>query len=191
MSLTQKMIVRAANYLLTQKVSILSTLSISYTVSAMWAKHFLQHNSQYLKCKQKLLAAVRKNSHSVKSLKEYFAAYKSIKEKLGVADQDTWNMDETGFRVGCGKAHWVITTNPNRPLLLSDPDNRDYLISVKCISEGDRDILSMLIIAGVNILEKWEYNDLSENILFTISETGYSNDELTVAWLHHFKIHSQ
>lgn len=35
----------------------------------------------------------------------HFEHYQSVKESLGITDQDTWNMDETGFRVGVGKAH--------------------------------------------------------------------------------------
>ena len=43
-------------------------------------------------------------------------------------------MDETRFRVGCGVAHWVITLDPNKKLLLSDPDNREFVTSVESIS---------------------------------------------------------
>ena len=188
MSPTLKLIRGAANYLLAQAYSGPSTPPI---VGDHWAARFLDRNPQYHKRKQKPLAAIQKASHSVESLQAYFEAYRSLKEKLGIADEDTWNMDETGFRVGCGKAHWVITTDPNRPLLLMDSDNRDYLTSVECISGGYRDIPPMLILAGVNILEKWSQNDLSEDILIATSETGYSNDDLAIEWLQHFKIHSR
>ena len=77
---------------------------------------------------------------------------------LGIADEDIWNMDETGFRVGVGKAHWVITVDPKRSLRLADPDNRESLTSVEAISGGGGHIPPMLIMAGVHILEKWAVN---------------------------------
>ncbi len=49
----------------------------------------------------------------------------------------------------------------------------------------------MIIIAGVNILEKWGHNDLAEDILLATSESGYSNDNLALEWLQHFDFHSQ
>ena len=49
----------------------------------------------------------------------------------------------------------------------------------------------MVILYIVLILEKWaEENDFDENILLATSPIGYSNDELALKWLEHFKIHS-
>ena len=101
-------------------------------------------------------------------------------------------MDETGFRAGCGKVHWVITLDPDKPMLLTDPDNREYITSVESISGRGETIPPMIILYGILILKKWaEENDLDEDILLATSPTGYSNDELALQWLKHFEIHSQ
>ena len=78
-------------------------------------------------------------------------------------------MDKTDFQIGCGKTHWVISTNAKKPLLFMDPDNRDYVISIKTISSGERNISSIVILADVSILEKWIKNNLPDNISFTTS----------------------
>ena len=54
-------------------------------------------------------------------------------------------MDETGFRIGCGKAHWVLSAHKIKQLLLTDPDNRSYVTSVECISAGGFAMSSMII----------------------------------------------
>ena len=101
-------------------------------------------------------------------------------------------MDEMGFRIGCDRAHWVISTHSRKPLLLTDPDNREYVTSCECISAGGRNIPPMVIIAGVLILEKWtQQNDLNDDVLLTTSPTGYSNDDLAIDWLKHFDKHSR
>ena len=90
-------------------------------------------------------------------------------------------MDETGFRVGCRKAHWIVTLDPDKPLLLTDQDNREYLTSVETISGGGLSIPSMLILSGIVILEKWaKENDLDGNIPLATSPKGYSNDVLVI-----------
>ena len=107
-------------------------------------------------------------------------------------DEDIWNMDETGFRAGCGKVHWVITLDPDKPMLLTDPDNREYITSVETISGGGKTIPPIIILCGILILGKWaEENDLDEDILLATSPTGYSNDELALQWLKHFEIYSR
>ncbi len=98
-------------------------------------------------------------------MKQHFEKFQIAKEDLGVTDEDTWNMDETGFRIGCGKTHWVISTHAKKPPLLIDPDNRDYVTSIETISGGGRDIPPIVILAGVNILEKWVKNNLPVEIV--------------------------
>lgn len=67
-----------------------------------------------------------------------------------------------------------------KKLLLSDPDNRDFLTAYESISNRGVEILPMLILSGALILEKWvQENDLDGEILLSTSPTGYFNDEFT------------
>ena len=101
-------------------------------------------------------------------------------------------MDETGLRAGWAGAQWIITLDPDKPLLLTDPDNREYITSVESISGGGKTIPPVLILCDILILEKWaEENNLDEDILLATSPTGYSNNKLPLRWLEHFEIHSR
>lgn len=184
MSSTIGMLKGAAEYILQKDDS-------TATVSHMWPKRFLKHHPQYLKQRQKPLAVNRKQSHSLETFTAYFEAYKLTRDSLGVADEDIWNMNKTGIRMGVEKAHWVITVNSKRSLHLVDPDNRESLTSVEAISGERSEIPPMLIMTGVHILEKWAVNNLSKDTLFATSKTGYSDDDLAIEWLQHFNTHSQ
>ena len=117
----------------------------------------------------------------MKMISRYIEKYKDICIDKGIADENVWNMDETGFCTGCGRAHWVISLDPDKPLLVTDPDNREYITSVESISDEGYSIPPILILCGVLILEKWvEEDDLDEDILLATSPTGYSNDELVL-----------
>jgi hypothetical protein len=66
-----------------------------------------------------------------------FEKFKAAHEFFGIQTEDICNYDETGFRVGIGRAHEVITRLKSRRLYLSDPDNRETVTaSTKMIRFG-------------------------------------------------------
>ena len=177
------MIAGAANYLIRFE---------NRTVGQLWLKRFLKRNPEFHIRKQKPLAADRKDSHNLEDMTEYFNKLERCMKDNGINELDVWNMDETGFRIGCGRAQMVITLDPRRSLRMTDPDNRDYITSVESINSAGEVIPPMLIISGVHILHKWcQENDLDEEVLIGTSETGYSNDDLAIDWLHHFIHHTR
>ena len=161
-------------------------------VGKNWVGRFLRRNPQFFVKKGKPLASERKNAHNVHEIRKYFEDYQKIKIKYGIADDDTWNMDETGFRIGCGRNHLVVTLSEEKRVLIVDPDNRDYMSAAECINGVGGSIPSFLILKGVNILHKWALeNDLEDEVVFSTSESGYSNDVLAFHWLTHFDTYSE
>lgn len=90
-------------------------------------------------------------------------------------------MDEIGFCIGYDKVHWVIIFDPDKPMLLTNPDNWEYITSIENISNEGKTMLPILILYNILILEKWaKENDLKEDILLATSFTRYSNDKLAL-----------
>ncbi len=146
------MICAAANYILTK--SHPDHLTPPPQVSKNWTRQFLARNPEFYKRKQKPLVVERKNAQNEDDFMEYFEKYKDIRIEKRIADEDVLNIDEIGFRAGCGRVHWVITLDPDKLLLLTDPDHREYITSSKRISGGGKAIPPMLILFGINILKK-------------------------------------
>ena len=96
------MIRAAANYILAKSHS--DPLTHPTQVSENWTRRFLARNSEFHKKKQQPLAVERKDAHNEDDFLEYFEKYKDIRIEKDIADEDVWNMDETGFRTGCGRA---------------------------------------------------------------------------------------
>lgn len=147
-----------------------------------------------LKRKQVPLAVERKNAHDPELLMQHFRRFKAVCKEYGIVRCDLYNMDETGFRTGMGAAHWVVTMEKNKKkrLVLTDPNNCDYITSIECISVGDDgfSIPAFLIIAGAWIMEKWALeNSLDDNTVLAATPLGYSDDELAMDWLKHFNQH--
>jgi hypothetical protein len=77
----------------------------------------------YSKKFRKPLAAVQKNTHDTEGLERWFRKLQTVREEYGIVDQDIHNMDETGFRIGVGRKHKVITRASSERQYLADPDN--------------------------------------------------------------------
>ena len=106
---------------------------------------------------------------------------------LGITDEDTWNMDETGFCIGVDKAQYVVSRHRIKALVMTDPDNRDYITAVETISAAGAVIPPIVILAAKQILDKWAANDIEDNAQIGVSDSGYSNDDLALEWMKHFE----
>ena len=155
-----------------------------------WVTNFIKRHPKYHKRKQKPLSAERKNAHDVESVRKAYERFQTGVQERGILREDTWNMDETGFRIGCGIVHAVVTVDKSKPLRFVDPDNRDYVTSVECISAGGWSIPPFMILKAAHILHKWGKNDLPPETILAVSSTGYSNDQLAYDWLEHFDRYS-
>lgn len=115
-------------------------------VGEHWVTRWLQRHPEYRIRRQKPMAVARKEAFNLHLIKKHFSDFYKIKQELGVHDDDIYNMDETGFRIGCGKSHSVITRSARKNLYLSDAEDRDYITSIECISAGGYMLPPLLII---------------------------------------------
>ena len=72
----------------------------------------------------------------------------------------------------------VITHIRTKNVYLSDPNNRESITSVECISRGGEVIPPMVIMAGRVMLEKHFDNSLKDRTLIAVLDTRYLNDIL-------------
>ena len=84
-------------------------------------------------------------------MSDYFEKIQQVMREKGIRELDIWNMDETSFRIGCGKTQLVVTMDPNKPLCMIDPENRDSITSIECIGSAGETIPPMLLVSRVNI----------------------------------------
>lgn len=61
-----------------------------------------------------------------------------------------------------------------------DPENREYVSPVECVSAGGLEVPSNLILSGKKVLELRDTNDLDGDTLFSTRVSRYSNDELAM-----------
>ena len=91
-------------------------------------------------------------------------------------------MDETGFRIGVGGNQWIITMDWHHPHQSPTDTNCDYVTSVEAISGDGIVIPPLLILKGVNHLQKWyTQTSLPDDYLIRTSDSGYTNGMLSIS----------
>jgi hypothetical protein len=65
-------------------------------------------------------------------------------------------------------------------------ENRLFVIIIECISIDRNTIPLVIIIPGVRIIISWFNNNITRHELIIISESGYTNKNIYIAWLDYF-----
>jgi hypothetical protein len=179
----------AANHILASRASQ-SEQDSPPTVGQNWTSRFIQRH-EYLKQTQKKLNSNRQRAENPAVVAEYFEKLYDTLEEYGIVQEDIWNMDETGFRIGIGKDQ-VVVTKRKRAHYFGIPENRESATDIEAISIGGRVIPAFLILSGQIHMAYWyQQAELEDNIAIITSATGYSNDEISLEWLKHFDTYTK
>jgi hypothetical protein len=160
-------------------------------VSKMWASRWLKRFPQYKIIIAAPLAIERKNAHDPNILQKWFDGFHKIITEKGILPSDISNVDETGFRVGVGRRHKVISRDPSKKVYMADADNRSHVTVVECVQADGTQIPPMVILPGKRHLERNFPPGLPNDVLMAVSDTGYNNDELSMDWLRHYDKHTK
>jgi DDE superfamily endonuclease/Tc5 transposase DNA-binding domain len=160
------------------------------SVGSHWARRFLNRHPELHKARQKPLELERKLAHDPEVISNWFERFQRLQEKYSVQKEDIWNFDETGFQIGVGKSQWIVTASRVKKQYLPSDNNRDYVTAVEAISAGGAVIEPMLILTGKVHLARF-YEDLRGDIMIGLSESGYTNDELSYDYIQHFERQSR
>lgn len=178
----------AANYILREQTSQ-SQAGHPLLVGPNWTTRFLTRH-KYSKRLQKKLHADRQASEDLSRVAEYFQKLSDICERDGILPDDTWNMDETGFRIGVGKDQLIVTKR-KRAHYFGILENREPTTAIEAISAGGQYIPTFLIVAGqVHMAQWYTQPELHPDTAIIPTPTGYTNDQVGLEWLKHFDKHT-
>ena len=97
------------------------------------------------------------------------------------------NFDEVGVRTGCLGPQEIIVPDEVREWYAVSPENRRSLTIMETINAaGDYPPPPLVIIIGHAIMVSWFSEDLLAGTRIVTSKSGFTNDEITLAWLKHY-----
>jgi hypothetical protein len=118
----------------------------------------------------------------------WFKLVEDTKSKYGVHDNDIHNFDETGFQMGIIGSMKVVTGAERRarPELVQ-PGNREWVKVIQSICAARYAIPPFIIYKGrVHISAWYQETDILCDWKLSVSENGWTNNELGLEWLKHF-----
>jgi hypothetical protein len=160
------------------------------TVCNHWVTRFMERHNYHL-ISQKAQERDRQDVENVDNVVEYFQKLQEVITTHAIQPDDLWNMDKTGFSIGIGRDQLVVSRQKKRASYLGIPQNRESATAVEAISAGGEYIPAFLILSGQVHMSRWyQVQQLYGDTYIAVSSSGYTNDEITLQWLHHFEKHS-
>ncbi|KJZ70664.1 hypothetical protein HIM_09937 [Hirsutella minnesotensis 3608] len=176
LAVRREFIVDAANRILRER-SGKASQSDPPVVGIHWIDRFVKRH-KYRLMSQKQLELNRQVAEDIPTVVEWFNKLRSVLQSEGIAEDDIWNMDETGFRIGVGKDQLVVTKR-----------KKAHYFGAPAIESRLRP-LNASRPAGESCLLSW-YFVVSSTEPDAMSPTGYSNDEVCLEWIYHFDEHTK
>ena len=144
--------------------------------------------------KEKPIEQARAEAMNVYNIRQWFRQLEATMREHDIYQEDFWNMDEMGLRIGVGRGQWVIVPADDQYLsrfshIIGVHGDRDQCTIIKSVSAAGTCIPPMAIMKGVVILKRWfaELPPELDNLLVGTSDSGYSNDTLFFQWLQHWE----
>ena len=160
--------------------------------SNSWFTKFLNKYSNLFNIiKTKPIARVRVELHDKKELKEWFRELRSLVDQYNIQPQNIHNFDKTGIRVGCAKRVEVVVPAGISNVYTASPEDRRTITVIETICAAGSVIPPILIIPAKLHMESWIHDNLQKDVRLFVSETGYTNNDLGIRYLHHFITHSK
>jgi len=153
-----------------------------------WFQLWLKKNTELHSIKTKPIAQVRVRTHSEEDLKNFFLDYQNTLVKYGIQQAKyVFNMDESLVRIGYPTREIVVVPTEVKELYTASPENRKSLTIIETIrADGSTSPPPVVICPGEKIMENWIQDSLSGAEVIAVSPTGYTNEDIALAWLNHF-----
>jgi hypothetical protein len=154
------------------------------TLGDHWLRRFLQRHPEYHIRRKRAMDIERKRAHDKSTIQAWFQSYHDTIAQYGIAHQDIYNFDETGFQIGVGRDQWIITREPRIKIFGNNTTNRESVTVIEAISVDGFVIPPLIILSARQALLRW-FDNIEEERL-AISDTGFANDLLAYQWIQHF-----
>ncbi|KAK5787481.1 hypothetical protein VI817_009978 [Penicillium citrinum] len=151
--------------------------------------------STFIKCHKDMIASrfsrrydyQRAQCEDPTVIREWFDSVQRVIVQYGIADEDIFNFDETGFAMGLTATAKIITRAEycgKRSML--QPGNREWVTVIESICAQGWALPLYIIFKGKVFIESW-FNDLPDGWKIDKSKNRWTTDDISLNWLkNHF-----
>ncbi|KAJ6262132.1 hypothetical protein Dda_2937 [Drechslerella dactyloides] len=169
---------------------LLSTRSDDSTrrVGKKWAGNFVKRRPELQTRLSRKYDYQRAKCEDPALISKWFQLVEAVKAKYGIADNDIYNFDETGFAMGMISTTTVVTGAESRDKAkLAQPGNREWATVIQGVGAEGWALPPFIILAGQYHLASWyTATKLPADWVIALSDNGWTTNELALQWLQHF-----
>jgi hypothetical protein len=122
---------------------------------------------------------------------DWFKLVKNTVDFHGILEDDIYNFDETGFRLGQAGNRLVVTAaeRRGRPTLVGS-DSTQWTTVITCVNAQGWHMPPFIIFKGATLNSAY-FEGLPPRWTLACSENGWTNYALALRWVEHFNQHTQ
>lgn len=162
-------------------------------VGKNWAERFVTRTDKLKMAFTRAKDRQRIRQEDPEVISAWFKLVEDTIAKYGVNNDDIHNFDETGFQMGVIGSMKVVTGSERRrkPDLVQ-PGDREWVTVIQSICAAGYTTPPFIIYKGRVHLSAWyEETDIPHNWKLSVSENGWTNNDLGLEWLKHFDAHTR
>jgi hypothetical protein len=125
----------------------------------------------------------RVNHGNYLNVKKWFDIASNVLRNPALLPSNIYNMDETGIQLGMlGTVKVIVPAGPSRNTR-GAPQTRESVTAIECIAADGTYLPPMVIFASKTHRDSWYDHGATPGWVFANSPRGYTDDELSLAWL--------
>lgn len=151
-------------------------------VGLNWLPRFLERHPDVKSKVGQKICAKRVNCTLPELLEPWFNDLKVVKVRYSIRPENSYNMDEAGTALGVCSNQLVIGTSATTRALRKTPETREWTTIVETVSAIGQRLQPLVIFKGQALRTTWFDQD-SPAYRYTISNNGWTSNEIGLAWL--------
>lgn len=153
------------------------------SVGQKWATRFVSRHPTIKTCRSRRYDYKRALCESPAVFNSWFDVVNDVKIKYGICEDDTYNVDETGFMMGLTGSEIVITgTDIRGRKKVVQAGNKEFVTAIECINASGWVLDPFIVFKGKQLGKSW-FNALEDNWRLGVSPNGWTSNDIAVAWL--------
>jgi hypothetical protein len=160
-------------------------------VGKKWVSRFITRQAELQTKWNRKFHSQRARCEDPVRIRVWFKLVQDTRAAYGIADQDVFNFDETGFMMGVASTSKVVTSSDTiGRATVVQPGNREWVTTIECINASGWCISPFVILSGKLHQASW-YQNLPPDWAVAVSDNGWTNDSLGLEWVKHFNRQTQ
>lgn len=169
--------------------TLLSQRPTNKTIGKNWVYKFIQQHPELDTRLARSYDAQRAKNEDPKTLAEWFQRFQSTRLQYGIADEDIYNFDETGFAMGIlrlAASKVVVSSDTVGRATVIQPGDRKWVTVIETINASGWCLPPFVILDGKVHQSTWYTTGIPHDWTLAVSDNGWTNDALGLEFIQHF-----